>query len=1151
MEHAGGVTRPLRLADVAAVQLPCEPSIAPDGRTVVYVLRTTDVAADRDQRQLWAVRAGDDGWGQPRALTHGENDRAPAMAPQGDRVAFLRGTSSPQLHLLPLHGGEARRLTDLPEGAGSPVWSPDGERIAFTAPVRLGAPTGPIAAGKSGEEPDGQPDRASHGVTDKHEHAPIRITRLGYKSDGSGHLGPMRSHVHVLDVETGQVRQVTDGDWHAGAPAWSPDGTRLAFAGAPEDDADLTSRSSPFVLDLDGGGPPRRVGDGLGAAGPLLWTVDGSALLVAGQARVVPGHTALLRMDVDTGPSHEADPVVDLAGPLDRNVMPGGPGYPGGLPQLTRDGRSVAFCIRDAGCSHAYLAAVDGSSPPSPLLTGDDVVVSGLSLATGADVAAVVVADPTTYGEIALLPLGGGALIRLTRHTATSLPDVELFRPQPRTFTVHDGTQVHGWVLRDPTAPTPGPLLLDMHGGPHNAWSPAVDAAHAYHQVLAARGWTVLILNPRGSDGYGEEFLTAAVGRWGLADERDLLDPLDELVADGLADPARLALTGYSYGGYLTCWLTGRTDRFAAAIAGGVVADLTSMWGTSDVGPAMGALEWPDPFTQAQELSVTSPWSHVGSVSTPTLLLHGQADQRCPVGQAEQWFAALRTARVPTELVLYPGGSHLFILDGRPSHRADYNRRIIDWTEQYVSTKTASSPLDQQHWQQRLEELAARHGVVGASLAIRRLADSGDDELMEAATGVLNKSTGDPATTDSVFQIGSISKVWTTTLVMQLVEEGRLTLDTPIVELLPGLHLGDPDVTKKLTMRHLLTHTSGIDGDVFTDTGRGDDCLEKYVTALGDVAQNHPLGATWSYCNAGFVLAGRIVEVLTGKTWDAVLRERIIEPLGLRYTSTLPEEAILHRVAVGHISPEPEQEPKVAPTFLMPRSLGPAGLISATARDVTSFARLHLREGLASDGTRVLSAASTADMQAHQADLPDKYTLGDSWGLGWIRFDWNGERLYGHDGSTFGQNAYLKVLPSQGLAVALLTNGGHTTDLYHDLYREIFAEVAGVSMPEQLTPPSDPPSLELGPYVGRYERSSVTTEVFEHDGGLVLRVTPTGSIAEASGATVEELTLHPVRQDLFVTQPPEQESWMPVTFYRLADGSEYVHYGARAQPKRS
>jgi dipeptidyl aminopeptidase/acylaminoacyl peptidase/CubicO group peptidase (beta-lactamase class C family) len=1069
------------------------------------------------------VRAEGQSWGEPFRLTRGTADTAPAFSPRGDRLAFLRGGDGPaQLHLLPLGGGEAERVTDLPRGAGAPVWSPDGDRIAFASPVRPGpAPEGPAA-----------------------EHAPLVTSRLGYKADGAGLLGTVRSHVHVLDVATGEVRQLTEGDWHAGPPAWSPDGTRLAFAAGLDPDADLTGRSAVHVVDA-AGGEPRRVGPADGVAGPLVWTADGAALLVAGQRAVEVGHTELLRVPLDGGSP------VDLAAPLDRNVMPGGPGYPGGLPQLTPDGGSVVFCVRDRGCSHVVVRPVDGSQPPRTLVGGEDVVVSGLSVAAG--LAAVVLADPGTYGEVAVVPLSGGEPTRLTRHTAASLPGVELFRPEPRTFAIADGTEVHGWLLRDPAAPTPAPLLLDVHGGPHNAWSPVADAAHPYHQALAARGWSVLVLNVRGSDGYGRDFFTAAVGNWGLADERDFLDPVDALVAEGLADPDRLALTGYSYGGYATCWLTGRTDRFAAAIAGGVVADLTSMWGTSDLGTLLGGLEWPDPVTERDALAAINPWTRVSEVRTPTLVLHGGADERCPAGQAELWFAALRSRGVPTELVLYPGGSHLFILDGRPSHRADYSRRILDWTEQHV-TSTERPPMNQQHWQQRLDELAAKHGVPGATLAILRLgpgAGNGDDELVEAATGVLSTNTGVEVTTDSVFQIGSISKVWTATLVMQLVDEGRLSLDAPIAEVLPDLQLVDADVAKQVTMRHLLTHTSGIDGDVFTDTGRGDDVLAGYVAALVDAPQNHPLGATFSYCNSGFSLAGRVIEVLTGNTWDAVLRERIIEPLGLTHTSTLPEEAILHRAAVGHIAPHPQDDPQPTTTWLLPRSLGPAGLINATARDVTAFAKLHLRGGRGPDGEALLSESAVADMQSLQTELPDKYSLGDSWGLGWIRFDWNGARLYGHDGTTIGQNAFLRVLPAQNLAVALLTNGGHPRDLYGELYGEIFAELAGVQISEQLEPPASAPDVEFSRYVGTYERSSITTEVFERDGGLVLRVIPTGPIAESTGATVEEMELHPVEQGLFATRPEGIETWMAAVFYALPDGSEYLHYGARANPKKA
>jgi CubicO group peptidase (beta-lactamase class C family) len=395
-----------------------------------------------------------------------------------------------------------------------------------------------------------------------------------------------------------------------------------------------------------------------------------------------------------------------------------------------------------------------------------------------------------------------------------------------------------------------------------------------------------------------------------------------------------------------------------------------------------------------------------------------------------------------------------------------------------------------------------------------------------------------------------MTKVWTATVVMQLVDEGKLDLDRPIVEVLPELKLSDPDVTETVTMRHLLTHTSGIDGDVFTDTGRGDDCLEKYTAELVNAAQNHPLGATWSYCNSGFSLTGRVIEKLTGGTWDAAIQERLIRPLALEHTGTLPEEALLHRAAVGHVG-EAGEEPVRAPSaWGLPRSVGPAGLISATVGDVLTWARVHLNGGEAADGTRILSEASTAAMTEKEAELPDKHTLGDSWGLGWIRFGWDGKRLIGHDGNTLGQAAFLRILPDEGLAVTLLTNGGNTRDLYEDLYRELFAELAGVEMPRPLEPPADPVSVDVTPLLGRYERASVTVDVLERDGAPILRTEITGPLAAMVPETVHEYPMTPVEASLFVVREPEAQTWTPVTFYELPTGEKYMHFGVRATPKR-
>ncbi len=809
------------------------------------------------------------------------------------------------------------------------------------------------------------------------------------------------------------------------------------------------------------------------------------------------------------------------------------------------DGDTVLFCVRDRGCTHLYAAPADGSGTPRPVLAGAGRVVSGLSAAAG--VAAVVLATPASYGEIVTVDLATGAQTVRTNHGA-SQAGVELFTRTEREFTISDGTVVSGWLIRDPARDGERqPLLLDIHGGPHNAWNGAADPVHLYHQELAARGWTVLILNPRASDGYGEDFYNGALRSWGTGDADDFLEPLDALVAEGIADPDRLAVTGYSYGGFMTCYLTSRDGRFAAAVAGGVVSDLTSLAGTSDCGHLLGDLEWGGTSADAAKLAPQSPFTEVASVRTPTLILHGGADVRCPVGQAQQWHTALRELGVPTRLVLYPGASHLFILDGAPSHRIDINQRIADWVEQYTSASRRPK-IDAAHWQRRLAALAARHKVPGAALGILRLRPGADDEVAEAAYGTLNVDADVAVTTESLFQIGSISKVWTATVVMQLVDEGLLDLDAPVAEALPELRLSDPDVTKQVTMRHLLTHTSGIDGDVFTDTGRGDDCLEKYAGLLADVRQNHPLGATWSYCNSGFSLAGRVIEKITGQTWDAAVRERIFTPLRLAHTATLPEEVLMFRAATGHVDGE-DGSAKLAPAWGLPRALGPAGLICSTPADVLSFARLHLTGGLAPDGTRLLREESAAQMTAHQADVPDKYVLGDSWGIGWIRFGWDGQRLIGHDGNTIGQSAFLRMLPSEGLAVTLLCNGGNTRDLYQDLYREIFAELADVAMPDPIEPPATPVDVPVEPYAGTYERAGVRIEVLAGDGTPVLRTTVTGPLAHLVPDPVSEYPMTPVAPGLFVVREPDAQTWTPVTFYELRGGEKYLHFGARATPK--
>jgi len=650
-------TRRLEMEDLYAIPTPSDPRLSPDGSQVAYVVTAPNGEDDRYDVAIWVADvAGVDG-PAPRRLTAGRSDGAPRWSPDGRTLAFLaaRQDAKPQLHLLPLDGGEARALTSLPLGAGAGVWSPSGDRLAFIAPVDI------------------DPDRGPG--------APLVVDRLGYKADGAGLIGSLRTHLFVVAVDGDSATlQLTEGDWNAGMPAWSPDGTSIVIVGDRGVDRDIAPSSSLLRVPA-GGGQPQALTDDQGViAAPFFLTP--TEIVFAGSTDYKPGHTTLFLLDITDGVGGKPTP---LAETFDRNVMVGAPGYPGGAPAGGVD-RSIVFCARDRGCTHIFAVHPE-EGDVSRVAGGWDRTISGLSVGAAVGLLAFVASTPTSPGEVFVAALDGADERCLTNLCADALPDVALYKPEDRTFKAHDGTEIHGWVVRDPEVGPNAPMLLDIHGGPHNAWGPSFDGVHPYHQVLAAQGWVIVYLNPRGSDGYGEAFYTSVVGGWGQADLGDFLGAVDSLVADGTVDPQRLAVTGYSYGGYMTCRLTASTDRFAAAVPGGVVVDLAAEFGTADMGWYLGVLEvGATPTEDPARYVAVSPISDVDQVTAPTLILHGEADQRCPIGQAEQWFAGLRARRVPCQLVRYPGGSHLFLFNGTPSHRVDYGRRLIDWVTRYAGT---------------------------------------------------------------------------------------------------------------------------------------------------------------------------------------------------------------------------------------------------------------------------------------------------------------------------------------------------------------------------------------------------------------------------------------------------------------------------------
>ncbi|WP_410604718.1 S9 family peptidase [Amycolatopsis sp. lyj-90] len=628
-----------RVEDLARVAIPSQPALSPDGDRIVYVLRTQDVEHDRVVDQLWLVPVKG---GSPRRLSAGSDDTAPTWSPDGGFIVFLRGG---QLTLLEPGMIDPEQLTSLPLGAGVPVWSPDGRRLAFAAPVdALGGERGPL-------------------VSDD----------IDYQHSGWGVHSRICDQLHVLDLDSRELRQLTDGPHSVATPAWSPDGSTLAYVGLTNVTSGSGPRAPVYLVEAD---LPRRQPQVLafadGLATTVSWSGDGSALLVTGWSGPQPGRSGLYRVAVVDGATRE------LAGELDRDVISGKPSFPGIRP-AEADGRAW-FCLREQGWTQLWSVAADGGYP-RPLVDGD-AHVTGLSVGDG--VAAIALSTSASFGEIAVVDLVSGTQSVLTDHGAAAA-DLQFYSRQEVWFTLPDGAEVRSWLLCDHDRGGPMPLLLDIHGGPCDAWNGAADDTYFYHQELVSRGWAVLLVNPRGSDGHGPVSCDGIPSHSGIADPTDLLEPINQLVADGFVDRNRLAVTGHGSGGVIALWLTGHDARFAAAAVLGAVDDPDAASGTcGDRRPCSGCADSGSPGPAAVHRSESSLLDPVSASRTPTVLLYSAGDRPCLLGQAQQWHAALRERDVPARLVVYPDTSHRSVRCGAPSLRIDYNHRLVDWIEQHI-----------------------------------------------------------------------------------------------------------------------------------------------------------------------------------------------------------------------------------------------------------------------------------------------------------------------------------------------------------------------------------------------------------------------------------------------------------------------------------
>ncbi|HEX2036677.1 MAG TPA: S9 family peptidase [Chloroflexota bacterium] len=687
--------RAVRPEDLYAIKGVTDVQLSPDGRRVAYGLSEIDEAADEYRTSIWVAdldQAGD-GVGEviPRRFTFGpRSDSAPRWSPDGAWLAFLsdRDGDAPQLYVLPTAGGEARKLTSLAKGAGPAVWSPDGQRLAFAArwPVE--------------EAPEDKEAR------ERWSQRPRVVTRAQYKTDGQGYTLDTPSRLFVVPLEGAPegLRPLIESDGEDRAPAWSPDGRRLAFSRTRGGESDY-SLSDIWVLDLEGagaGGAPRRVTEQVGRAASPSWSPDGTTIACYGTDEQEPGFGEHLQR-VWTVPADGSAPPRCLTADYDRGAFPLPPPAVTPGPVWSADGATLTYVVATEGCVHVVRAAVAGGEVQA-VVTGERWVMS-CSAEPGAARLAYVASAPDSPGEVYLSAWDGSGERRLTDINRDWLEGVALPAVERRRFASPHGGTIDGWLFRPPAGEQrgsrpsragaagdsgkgalPAPLLLHIHGGPHSFSGSRFEATAFYAYALASAGWAVLALNPTGSGSYGKAFARAIRGRWGEHDLPEQLAAVDALVEEGIADPERLAVTGYSYGGYMTSWTIGHSGRFKAAVVGAPVTNFESFHGTSDIGMWFSAWELrAGPFADPELYRRLSPVRYADQVTTPTLILHGESDDRCPIGQGEELYIALvAAARVPVQFVRYPGGAHGFLTSGRPSHRVDYSRRVVEWVERYA-----------------------------------------------------------------------------------------------------------------------------------------------------------------------------------------------------------------------------------------------------------------------------------------------------------------------------------------------------------------------------------------------------------------------------------------------------------------------------------
>ena len=705
------MTRSLRPDDLYRFRVATDPRLSPNGSLAVFTVQVVAAGKDGYRHALWAVPT--DGMADAHQLTIGsKHDRQARFAPDGQTLGFLSDRrlqvedepaaaaakdreDGQQVHLLPLDGGEARRVTDLPRGVNDFWWSPDGRYLLVTSSSH-GATRDKDRQrrGKTAAPKPGEPPESDYRFVD----------RLGYLANGVGFVDQAIDQLWLIEVATGAPRRLTNEPAGIGEAAWSPDGRRIVFTTNVRRDHDLEPRAHLVAIAVDGSARIRLTGDAAIFFAPV-WMPDGTAVAAIGG--YLPDNfyrSDLWLIAADGSDATAARGGRNLTGAHDlmlgstinSDVVPGD----GARAIPSADGHWLSFQAPIDGSVELWRVATDDGALER--LTAGRHSISGfdqVDLGAGRSRTAWLRSSATELNDLWVRDGAGGAARRLTHLNQETFAEIELAAPVERWVTV-DGRRIQGWFLAGAgiaaattTAAAAGPLVTEIHGGPHTLYG---SAPMLEFQVLAAAGMSVFFCNPRGSEGYGRKFNEANIRDWGPGPMRDVLAGVDALVADGLADPARLGVTGGSYGGYLTNWILGHDDRFAAAMTCRSVSDMSVLMLTGDIASGFWSTHefkttpWDDPAFYRE----ISPITYADAIRTPLLIQHGEQDIRTTVAQAEVLFTVLRSKKRPVRLLRVPDETHELTRSGTPFRRAENLAVVRDWFCHYlVDGKRGLPPL--------------------------------------------------------------------------------------------------------------------------------------------------------------------------------------------------------------------------------------------------------------------------------------------------------------------------------------------------------------------------------------------------------------------------------------------------------------------------